>query len=77
MSKKQKKTVPEYTFKLIPTGTSSQNPLDQSPPSNTSHDESEGSDMFNFTPAINSNYTYSGESKQVHDRLLKAGEYYK
>jgi hypothetical protein len=38
--------------------------------------EGDSVDMFTFTPAINNNYQYNNP-QPVHERLLKAGQYYK
>jgi hypothetical protein len=38
--------------------------------------EGDSVDMFSFTPVVNTNYQYDNP-QPVHERLLKAGEYYR
>lgn len=76
MSKKQ--IVPEYTFQISAKTQEAGN--EQSMTSErepTVNSESESVDMFSFTPAINTNYVYEGNPGPVHERLIRAGQYYK
>lgn len=76
MAKKQ--TIPEFTFKISNSNCaeSGQEMSTNNEKHHTLASEGDSVDMFSFTPAINNNYQYNNP-QPVHERLLKAGQYYK
>lgn len=80
MSKKQKNVVPEYVFQISTCRSIQERGHEQSVHSEHAHavpSDVDSEDMFTFTPVTNSNYAFQGDQPKVHDRLIKAGEYYK
>ncbi|CAI2379510.1 unnamed protein product [Moneuplotes crassus] len=81
MNKKQ--SIPEYSFQ-ISTRTNPHDSLSKQTMQSGRSDRVEtivsdidSEDMFSFTPVINSNYQVDQHDRPVHERLLRAGEYYK
>jgi len=74
--------IPEYTFQIWthkePQEVGQEQSLQsyRSEKGNTVISETDTVDMFSFTPVINSNYHHENSTQPVHERLIKAGEYY-